>query len=142
MKEPRLAVKSFIVNEQGKLLMVRRSKHDSQTPGVWEIPGGRLEPGEDPFKGLKRETLEETGLDIEILNPLRIHHFTRDDGQKITLISFLCRPLSGSIILSDEHSVCKWSSIEDSLSLLHPGFHEDVELFSKFFRPAFMANQE
>ena len=104
MENFRIAVKSFIVDNEGKLLLIRREDKDPHTPGVWEIPGGRLDLGEDPFEGLKRETKEETGVDIEVLNPLRVHHFTRDDDQKITMITFLCKPLSNSVVLSKEHT--------------------------------------
>ena len=59
-------------------------------PGAWEIPGGRLEIGEDPHLGLKREVKEETQLDIKVLQPLSVNYFTRDDGQIITGIVFVC----------------------------------------------------
>jgi 8-oxo-dGTP diphosphatase len=41
-------------------LMVRSRKR-----GGWEMPGGRLEPGEDPYIGALREFKEETGLELE-----------------------------------------------------------------------------
>ena len=55
---PSLAVKSFIVNNKGELLIIKRDSNDVHCAGNWEIPGGRLDPGEDPFEGLKRETKE------------------------------------------------------------------------------------
>lgn len=134
METFRIAVKSFIVNEKGDLFLIKRRENDPHKPGVWEIPGGRLEQGESPFIGLKRETKEETGLDIEILHPLTIHHFTRDDGQTITMIVFLCKPLSGEVTLSKEHTEYVWSSLENSLSLLDPRLHEDVRLVKNKLR--------
>lgn len=124
------------MNDKNELLLIKRESKDPHCPGAWEIPGGRLELGENPFEGLKRETKEETGLDIRILNPLRVRHFTRDDGQKITLISFLCKPISSSITLSEEHVAYSWTSIEDAKLKLHPGFYLDVDLFEKHFRRA------
>lgn len=129
----RIAVKSFIVNDKGELLLIKRRDNDLHKPGVWEIPGGRLELGENPFDGLKRETKEETGLDIEVKNPLRIHHFTREDGQKITMITFLCKPLSNSVNLSKEHTEFEWNPVNESVSKLHSAFHGEIEIFRKLF---------
>lgn len=90
--------------------------------------------GENPFEGLKRETKEETGLEIEILNPLKVHHFPRDDGQKITMITFYCKPLTDSVKLSEEHIAYQWTALNDSFNLLHPTFHEEIKIYQKYFR--------
>jgi 8-oxo-dGTP diphosphatase len=108
MENFRIAVKAFIV-DKGKLLIMRRRDDEVHYAGKWDIPGGRLELGEDPVEGLRRETKEETNLDIEILLPIGTRNFTRDDGQRITMIIFLCRPLSGDMVLSKEqHVEYKW----------------------------------
>ena len=69
MAEYRNAAKAFTIRD-GKLLIVKREPKNVQTPGIWEIPGGRLEIGEDPVEGLKREMLEETGLEVEVVQKL------------------------------------------------------------------------
>ena len=69
--------------------------------------------GEDPFEGLKREVKEETGLRIEILLPIDVQHFTRDDGQKVTMVIFLCRKLSRGVVLSEEHSEYRWAGLKE-----------------------------
>ena len=99
----RLAAKSFIVDD-GKLLILKRSADDAQKPNVWEIPGGRLELGEDPKEGLRRETKEETGIEVDVVQPLNVRHFERDDGQTITMLIFLCEALSKKVELSKEHT--------------------------------------
>src|SRR3989344_6959854 len=102
MENFRVAIKSFIVQE-GKLLVIKRRSDDVHKPGQWDIPGGRLELGEDPMEGLRRETQEETHLEVDIVLPLEVRHFTREDGQKITMIIFLCKLLGGELRLSKEH---------------------------------------
>jgi 8-oxo-dGTP diphosphatase len=111
MENFRIAVKSFIVQE-GKLLIIKRRLDDVHKPGQWDIPGGRLELGEDPIEGLKRETREETNLEVDIVLPIEVRHFTREDGQKITMIIFLCRFLGGELKLSREHQEYEWVNIE------------------------------
>lgn len=134
MKNFRLTVKSFIVNEKEEVLLLKRRDDDPHSPGVWEIPGGRLEWGEDPQEGLRRETFEETGLKIEILDPIKVRHFTRDDDQIITLISFLCKPLTDKVKLGEEHVDFIWADTDRACSIIHPGFKGDIERYNKNFK--------
>jgi len=128
-----IAVKGFIL-DKNRLLTVRRRDDDVHNPGTWDFPGGRLEPGENPFEGLKREIMEETGLQVAIKNPLRVHHFTRQDGQVITMIVFLCERLSGEVRLSREHTEYKWVEPEKSKEFLVKEFWGDVDIYMAHFR--------
>jgi 8-oxo-dGTP diphosphatase len=130
MENFRVAAKSFIV-DNNKLLILKRRSDDVQKPGIWEIPGGRLELGEDPREGLKREVLEETSLDIDILHPMSVRHFKRDDGQTITLLIFLCKNLNKNIKLSEEHSEYEWIPLENCKDKLTEFFHQEVDIFNK-----------
>jgi 8-oxo-dGTP diphosphatase len=121
----RNAAKAFIVSG-GKLLLLKRRPDDPHKPGAWDIPGGRLELGEDPFLGLAREVGEETKLKVKIIMPISVNHFVRDDGQKITLTIYLCELSGGEISLSEEHTEYQWIDLKDA-----PG-----EL-SNFFEPTF-----
>ncbi len=53
---------SAIIEKNGEVLLARRAVNPQK--GEWDAPGGFLEAGEDPLKGLKREMKEETGLEI------------------------------------------------------------------------------
>lgn len=126
----RIAAKSFIIKD-GNLLIIKRRSNDVQKPGIWEIPGGRLELGEDPREGLKREVMEEVGIDIDISHPLNIRHFTREDGQIVTLLIFSSKAISDKIILSEEHSNFEWIPIENCKDKLNEFFHEEVDIFNE-----------
>ena len=121
----RNAAKAFIIKD-GKVLLIKRRPNDPHKPGAWDIPGGRLELGEDPFDGLKREVKEEINLEVEIIMPISVNHFVRDDGQKITLTIFLCKILNREIKLSEEHSEYQWVALEDA-----------PKQVSNFFDPTF-----
>lgn len=88
--------------------MIQRRPTDVHKPNTWDIPGGRLDWGEDPYEGLKRETREEVTLEIEIKFPLDVQYFTRDDGQRITMLIFLCIPQQTKVRLSEEHIAHQW----------------------------------
>ena len=48
-----------------QLLVVKRAAHEESFPNKWELPGGRVEPGETVRQCVERETREETGLLVE-----------------------------------------------------------------------------
>jgi 8-oxo-dGTP diphosphatase len=69
-----------LVDPQGRLLVTRRADHLHQG-GLWEFPGGKLEPGEGVEAGLARELDEELGLTPTLTRPLiRVHHWYPDRG--------------------------------------------------------------
>jgi 8-oxo-dGTP diphosphatase len=49
-------------DDEGRLLVVRRANEPGR--GLWSVPGGRVEPGEDDAAALVREMREETGLEV------------------------------------------------------------------------------
>jgi 8-oxo-dGTP diphosphatase len=58
-------VGAVMVNEKNEVLCALRSQKMS-LPGLWEFPGGKIEPGEEPRESLKREIREELGCEIEV----------------------------------------------------------------------------
>lgn len=65
---------AVLVNAAGEVLVARRHAHAHQG-GLWEFPGGKVEPGEGALQALKREIHEELGLDVVAARPLiRVPH--------------------------------------------------------------------
>ena len=128
------AVEAFIFNENNELLIMRRRPNDPHAPGTWDIPGGRIDPGEDPFAGLAREVQEEAGLVVDIREPLGVHYFTRDDGQQITLIIFRCVYGGGRVTLSEEHTEYMWAPIERAKTLIHESFLPDIANWEQHYQ--------
>lgn len=60
-----LAVGAFIVNNKNQLLIVKKSPYEKVDPGLWTIPGGKVEPKEHIISALKREVFEEVRVKIE-----------------------------------------------------------------------------
>jgi len=59
-----LSVGAFIFDKQNRLLVVKKSPKEQIDAGLWTIPGGKIYPDEHILDGLRREILEEVGLEI------------------------------------------------------------------------------
>ncbi|MFB7995012.1 (deoxy)nucleoside triphosphate pyrophosphohydrolase [Streptomyces sp. NPDC056002] len=68
MTEPTVVVAAAL-HEGGRLLAARRSA-PPELAGRWELPGGKVEPGEDPQRALVRELREELGIGAELVAPV------------------------------------------------------------------------
>jgi len=84
-----------------------------------DFPGGKIQEGEVKSRGdlmlsLKREVREETGFEIEVLNPFDVWWFKLANknhklfGKEVYVVLFRCKYLSGEIKLSGEHSKFEW----------------------------------
>jgi 8-oxo-dGTP diphosphatase len=96
-----------VIEDRGKILVLRRAPTISYAPGVWDLPGGHLAPDES-FEGcLAREIAEETGLAIEIDRLLGVN---KTPGPYVQLI-YACRPagaLRQVTLQPHEHSHWRW----------------------------------
>jgi len=116
MNDPQQLVASYgcILNQHQEILIVKRASFDSR-PGMWELPGGSVEHGEDPEIAVVRETLEETGLAVTPYYPFATTSQFSSKGEhlQIVRIAFLCNLIDQDqpIQLSSEHSDYRWIPI-------------------------------
>ncbi|MGC8873787.1 MAG: A/G-specific adenine glycosylase [Chloroflexia bacterium] len=90
---PNRVVTAAVIVENARVLVARRQERDF-LGGLWEFPGGAVEPGETLEACLKREIAEEIGIEVEVGKRLAVlrqayTHF------RITLHVFLCRHVRG-----------------------------------------------
>ena len=89
----RLAVTAAIIFRHGRLLITRRRLGDHQG-GLWEFPGGKIEPGETPEQCLRRELREELGVDARVGD--RFAEITHDyPDRRVHLQFFRCEIAGG-----------------------------------------------
>ena len=95
----------LIEDGNGRLLACRRppGKH---LGGLWEFPGGKVEPDESPEAALIRELAEELGIETEITGALSPVEWDYGRGP-IRLIPFFCRIVSGTPH-PHEHDALEW----------------------------------
>ena len=79
-----------VVAHAGRVLIGRRPEC-AALAGLWEFPGGKVQPAETPTAAAARECREETGLAIAVDRPLAVVHHTYDHGP-VELHFFACTP--------------------------------------------------
>ena len=89
----------------GRCLVAQRGKGMSSA-GLWEFPGGKIEPGEAPEQALAREILEELNLGIEVHEFVASGRVSSGDRQ-IQLDVYMASVVSGELELR-EHEAFRW----------------------------------
>src|ERR1700730_2849926 len=135
-----------VVVDNGRALLIRRASEPLR--GEWSIPGGMLELGETLEQGVARELLEETGLQIRVLELIEV--FERivyapnggsagDDGPErprfhYVIADYLCERISGEhaaasdvtdAVFADEEDLDRFHLTETALRILHKAFAMD-----------------
>lgn len=102
-----LVVAVALVDPDGRVLIAQRPE-GKQLAGLWEFPGGKVEPGERPEQALIRELKEELGIDVKeaCLAPFV---FTSHAYENFHLLMplYLCRRWAG-VVTAREHSGLAW----------------------------------
>ena len=111
----------------GKYLVLQRSSTRDWAAGEWECASGRLEQGESFAQAVRREVLEELGIEVRIECLLGTTHFYRGDTlpeNEMIGVAFGCSVEDTTgLELSDEHSTGEWMTAEGAQSLFpHPHF--------------------
>ncbi|PLR70883.1 DNA mismatch repair protein MutT [Bacillus sp. UMB0728] len=117
-----ILIASTAVLMDGRLLMIKEQKNEAGP--TWNFPSGHVEPGEDIISAARRETKEETGLDIKIAESAGIFQFTSRTGHPILLFQFLAEFAGGSIKLENGMTEYKWMTAQEILSMDDNGLRE------------------
>ena len=125
-----IEVVAAIMQREGAYFATQRGYGEFE--GMWEFPGGKIEPGESPEDALKREIQEELGVDIAIEELLCTTEYDYPSFH-LTMHCYLCGIETGEIELR-EHKSARWLTSEtlDSVEWL-PADKEVVEILTKHY---------
>jgi len=101
-----------LIDRDGRVLIAKRPEGKAMA-GLWEFPGGKVEPGETPESALIRELHEELGIETwsSCLAPLTFASHTYDDFHLLMPL-FVCRKWDG-VARPREHAALKWVGVRD-----------------------------
>lgn len=101
-----------LIDVEGRVLLAQRPEGKSMA-GLWEFPGGKVEPGETPEAALVRELHEELGIETwnSCLAPLTFASHSYDDFH-LMMPLFACRKWNG-VPTPREGQVLKWVKARD-----------------------------
>ncbi len=103
---------SALVVRDGRLMLTRRARPPQE--GMWDVPGGFVEPLEQPEDAVRRELLEETGLEIEVGALVGVFTDTYGEGGVATFNLYYAATVnSGVERAADDVSEIGWFPLED-----------------------------
>jgi ADP-ribose pyrophosphatase YjhB (NUDIX family) len=118
-----VAVTAFVQNDDGRLLLIRRTDND-----LYAIPGGALELGETLTQTVQREVTEETGIEVQVTgligiysDPDHVIEFTDGEVRQEFSICFRAEPTGGELRTSNESKEVLWRAPAELDALnIHP----------------------
>ena len=110
-----LVTKVVLLDDRDNVLLIRRSKTAPRRPLQWDLPGGMVEPGENPEQAALRETKEETGVTVTAERLDLVWSATKMvDDVSVTWLIYLTRVKDTAITLSFEHDIASWMTLPDA----------------------------
>lgn len=103
-----------VIVRDGKALVTKRARAPEE--GRYDIPGGFLEPDEDPVTGVRREVKEELSMDIDVgMKDLvqAVPHRYGEDGAWVLALGFIARDTKGDPEAADDVAEVRWVTSDE-----------------------------
>jgi 8-oxo-dGTP diphosphatase len=103
--DPKVAA-AVLIEQDGRVLLVRRANEPYQ--GLWTLPAGFIDGGEDPALAAVRECLEETGLSVRVTRVLDVIAGREHERGADFIIVYGAEIISGELIPADDADAAEW----------------------------------
>jgi len=107
---PPVQVVAAVIERRGCFLVAQRPCH-KRHGGLWEFPGGKLQPGEDFLAAVRRELAEELGVEVRSVGPVES---SIADPASVFVINFARTEIIGEPV-AREHDALAWVAPADLL---------------------------
>jgi len=121
-----LCCAAVLQRSDNSVLLVQRPLHKSMG-GMWEFPGGKVEPFETPQETMVRELFEEINIEVSIENiePFTFVSYTYDHFH-LNMFVFRCSSWTGDVILKENQPNFVWVHPKDLDKYLVPFADEPI----------------
>ncbi len=141
-----VVVTGIIINKQGKYLITKRANWEKAFPGRWTVPGGKLEVLDYALKEkdsphhwynifedlLKRECLEEVGLEIEDIDYVTSMVYIRPDKIPCIIVSLFANSKNENVRLCDALTEFVWVDLNEAKNYdLIEGIYDELVILDK-----------
>jgi len=104
-QDPKVAA-AVLIEQDGRVLLVRRVNEPFR--GMWTLPAGFVNGGENPAEAAERECLEETGLTVRITRVLDVISGREHERGADFIIVYLAEVLGGEMSAADDADAVEW----------------------------------
>ncbi|MGU3293754.1 (deoxy)nucleoside triphosphate pyrophosphohydrolase [Williamsia sp. M5A3_1d] len=101
----------------GPRLLVAQRSRPPELAGLWELPGGKVEPGESPQEALARELVEELGIEVVVGESVGVHV---EVAPGVELVARRCALRAGTPTVT-EHLAVRWVDADELCTLAAAG---------------------
>jgi len=103
--DPKVAA-AVLIEQDGHVLLVRRNNEPYR--GLWTLPAGFIDAGEDPARAAERECLEETGLTVCVTGVLDVIPGKEHERGADFIVAYLGKIISGTLSPGDDADAADW----------------------------------
>ncbi len=104
-QDPKVAA-AVLIEQGSRVLLVRRINEPFR--GMWTLPAGFVNGGEDPAKAAERECREETGLNVKVMRVLDIVPGREHERGADFIIVYLAEVIGGELYAADDADAVEW----------------------------------
>ena len=101
----------IVLEQTGKYILVQETRHEKA--GLYNLPAGTLEVGEDLLQCVTRETKEETGADVTVEHFVGIYQAVIANGHNVVFTVFAGRVAKNTAFISEEHDIIQAFTYEE-----------------------------
>jgi len=107
--DPKVAA-AVLIEKDNLILLVRRA--NAPFRGLWTLPAGFVNGGEDPAEAAMRECLEETGLSVRVMHVLDVIAGQEHERGADFIIVYCAEVLRGELVPADDADAAEWFARE------------------------------